>query len=82
MASKIFSSDENRFLSGKMDKDFYFTLLWTLKESYLKAVGCGISVKLSDISFVNNDKLLFKYNGYKLRVIRVCDYIISTCRKD
>lgn len=82
MASKIFSYEENEFLSRKKDKDFYFTLLWTFKESYLKAVGYGISVKLSEISFVNEGKLLFKYKGYKLRVIRVCDYIISTCRKD
>ena len=30
----------------------YFFLLWALKESYVKAIGCGISGNLANISFV------------------------------
>ncbi|KAJ8985426.1 hypothetical protein NQ317_017056 [Molorchus minor] len=40
---------------------YMFCRLWCLKESYVKAVGVGITVNLGDISFKINSKYLNKY---------------------
>lgn len=50
-------SERERETFGKMaleEKTEYFFRLWTLKESYVKAVGCGITVPLSEIEFCLN----------------------------
>lgn len=47
-------SEREKEAFGKMaveEKAEYFFRLWTLKESYVKAVGCGITVPLSEIEF-------------------------------
>lgn len=79
MSSKIFSLDEYNFVNSKKNRDYYFTILWTLKESYLKMIGTGINVKLNSISFVKDSKLLFRNYGYRFKIIKIKDYIISVC---
>lgn len=52
IAKRFFSVDEYRNLTSK-EKDRqlrYFYMLWTLKESYIKAVGKGFSIPLNSFS--------------------------------
>ena len=54
VAARCFSPEENAALAaadGDAARETLFYRLWTLKESYLKAVGCGITVPLASVSF-------------------------------
>lgn len=79
MAKRIFSVDEYNYVNSKKNINYYFTLLWTLKEAYLKYIGTGINIKLGSISFVKNNKLLLKNFDCKFKVIKVDNYVISIC---
>jgi 4'-phosphopantetheinyl transferase len=86
VAERFFSEEEYRMIQNQPDEmksDFFFTL-WTLKESYLKLTGKGLTKSLSSftikyfngnylIADVNPDqKVFFKQylieKGYKLAV--------------
>ena len=43
LAERFFAAEERCFLQGQQDQDRAFTALWSLKESYLKATGEGLS---------------------------------------
>ena len=59
---KAFTKKEREFVESKLsikEKLEAFYRLWTLKESYLKAVGTGIRVELSSIEFIiHNNNLV------------------------
>ena len=54
VAERCFSPEENAALAAQPDgaarEDLFFRF-WTLKESFLKAVGCGITESLTSVSF-------------------------------
>ena len=81
MAKRILSKSEYDFVNIN-NKDLYFTIIWTLKESYLKCIGTGLNLNLKDISFVKDNKILKNKNDYKLNYFIYDDkYIISYCTK-
>lgn len=51
MIEKICSEEEKSFVYNSLDKDRAFITLWTLKESYIKAIGTGMSFPMSGINF-------------------------------
>ena len=51
MIDKLCNDDEKQFISNCPDKDKSFIILWSLKESYIKAIGKGMSFPMSDINF-------------------------------
>ena len=51
MIDKLCNNDEKQFISNCPDKDKAFIILWSLKESYIKAIGKGMSFPMSDINF-------------------------------
>ncbi len=61
LAKRIMSSDEFSTYLTSTEKIEYFFKIWTLKESYLKFNGEGITRSLSNVSF----KLETIQNGYK-----------------
>lgn len=82
MVKKICSESEIVFLNNCDNKDYYFTLFWVLKESYLKCIGIGLSYPMSKISFVRNGKIVYRTKNTQLRIMQYKDYLISICRKD
>ena len=52
IAKRIFTDREIAFIDGSAEK---FIRLWTLKESYMKYCGSGLSVAPRDIEIVFND---------------------------
>lgn len=57
IAKRFFSKEEYHDLMKKNEdkKLTYFYKLWTLKESYIKAVGKGLSIDLSSFTFKISD---------------------------
>ena len=43
LAARFFHPDEAAFLRASLDPQTDFVTVWTLKESFLKAEGCGLS---------------------------------------
>lgn len=70
--------NEKRYLSEMQNADLMFTKLWTLKESYLKCTGKGISGDLSSIDFSYHEDEFCKLNKHFKTVCR-SDYILSVC---
>ncbi|MCP4219147.1 MAG: 4'-phosphopantetheinyl transferase superfamily protein, partial [bacterium] len=56
----FFSEDEHHELMNKRDKLSYFFTLWTIKESYVKIIGKGMSFPLHNVScrFVSEDRIV------------------------
>jgi 4'-phosphopantetheinyl transferase len=51
LAARFFSDGERRQLAGREvgDRDAAFLTIWTAKEAYLKAIGSGVAMPLSQI---------------------------------
>ena len=54
IADRFFSKLEYKWLVSNnfLEKESYFYALWTLKESYIKAVGKGLSIPLDSFSII------------------------------
>ena len=52
IADRFFSRQESAYLDQAKDKQGVFFDFWTLKESYIKAVGMGLSIPLDKFSFI------------------------------
>lgn len=67
VAKRFFTQEEQNdlFSLPSIEKQIdYFYRLWTLKESYMKAVGKGISMSLSSFSFQKKeDPFILKYSA-------------------
>lgn len=48
---RVFSPEEQEALQASDAPDSLFTALWTLKESYVKAIGIGISYPMREVCF-------------------------------
>jgi 4'-phosphopantetheinyl transferase len=82
---KVMSDTEKDFLEGLEIKERpeYFFRIWTLKESYGKAVGCGIAMSLSAVSFTLREKEnpICSIPGFSFFQQSVDgEYILSICR--
>ncbi|WP_313075050.1 4'-phosphopantetheinyl transferase family protein [Lacrimispora sp.] len=82
---KVMSDAERDFLESLEIKERpeYFFRIWTLKESYGKAVGCGIAMSLSAVSFTLRDKenpicSIPDFSFFQQSVDE--EYILSVCR--
>jgi 4'-phosphopantetheinyl transferase len=84
---KTLSEMEQRILDGKPEeeKQEWFFRFWTLKESYVKASGSGLTVPPSEISFVpgTDDNIWCSQPGYYFWQQKLGDdYILSLCMKE
>lgn len=50
IVASCFSEEEKRYVESSPNKDEAFTRVWTCKESFLKAIGVGISAPLPSFS--------------------------------
>lgn len=67
IAAQFFSEEEYKILIAKSqeDRQYFFLDLWTLKESYIKAVGRGLSIPLNSftVSFLENGEIAIKLDN-------------------
>lgn len=69
LAARFFTDDEQAYIEQSADKGAAFTEIWSKKESYIKAIGTGLSTPLNSFSVM--DKSGFYYtplDGYALSV--------------
>lgn len=80
--NRFFTAEEKCAIEESEDKNLSFTRIWTLKESYLKMTGQGISGELNKIDFSKN--LMsnhFKLAQNEFQTFSFGEYIISVCSK-
>lgn len=89
IANKFFSKDEKCFIfeRGK-EQEKRFTQIWTLKESYIKYLGTGLSTSLDSFSVNTVNGNVTNYNGEIQKHIKLksypfdTDYYLSVCSAD
>ncbi|MCD6091871.1 MAG: 4'-phosphopantetheinyl transferase superfamily protein, partial [Bacteroidales bacterium] len=90
VAKRFFTKEEleDLFAYSGIEKQIdYFYQLWTLKESYMKAIGKGISMSLSSFSFkkfytdfrlrYSSEDMGYQFTTYKVHP----DYACNLCSK-
>jgi len=82
----VFCEFERNVFEGKNvnERLEYFYDIWTLKESYLKNIGQGLTIPLTSFGFKkensnyiidNHDKESYKFENYDINA----NYLLSTC---
>lgn len=89
VARRFFSEKENHLLDNagsEQEKAEIFFTLWTLKESFLKAIGKGLTKSLSSFTVLQTGDQAFRLtddpeaNGYFLKTFNLCDgYKLAAC---
>ncbi len=84
VAEQFCSKDEIDFIETLSEKNraYYFTRLWTLKESFLKKLGCGIIDKKFFPKFIPNNLPTLqdsRYSDYDFKELELKGYCISLC---
>ena len=84
VAKRAFSESERELLESLDgdERDMMFTRLWTLKESYVKAIGTGISYPLNTVGFsFKGDEIIADKKDCKFRqdLIHGGKYVVSIC---
>lgn len=88
MMNRFFSDWEREYVNSADDskKGEFYTRIWTLKESYLKMTGDGLTRKLSDISFKIGDRIQVFENQREKEIHitehKMKDYIVMVCGKE
>lgn len=87
IAKRFFSHSEYKFIMDQAQqcREFLFYSIWTLKESYIKAIGKGLSIPLNsfNFNFENSNIRLFNEEGqspffFKQYLIDQ-EYLLSVC---
>ena len=83
ISKNYFSPDEHEDLMSKGDKFDYFFTLWSLKESYIKILGKGLSHPLNafSIKFTSPGEIIIKVEGQRILDIFFRQYDIDKAYK-
>ncbi len=82
LAKKILSPTEYEYLNHSENPNLTFFQFWTLKESYLKALGTGLQFALNRISFTFEDNHTIRCNrkiGHFQRLDDIPGFAVSVC---
>lgn len=74
IVQKKFTVSEQEYVKD----DLTFTRVWTLKESYIKAIGKGLYQKLEDVETIKNNYIC-KIENYQFQSMVIDDYCLSIC---
>lgn len=81
-AKKVCTSRELADVYANEDPDRQFFRYWTLKESYVKTIGLGISYPMKDINFTIHSNNLIESNATNCQFNLLEDiegYVIAVC---
>ena len=74
VVNKYFTPIEQEIIKNSMNKEYDFTKIWVMKESYAKMLGIGILYGLEKVDTI---KLIKKFE-----IIDKKEYLISICRNE
>ena len=57
IAKRFFAPDEQAYIAASSDPEAAFTDIWCMKESFVKALGTGLSTPLASFSALGNDTI-------------------------
>ena len=80
VANRVLSASEQEILAHSKNSTHTFTIMWTLKESWLKATGYGLSYALNQVS-INETPLGCYYinkDGYTAKAMNVSLPIVGS----
>ena len=80
VASKVFTAEEITWMNDDVLHRFF--ILWTQKESLVKAVGCGITVPLDSISvmpFQEGKPIVYNGSQWFCKSVEYEGYMLSVC---
>lgn len=80
---RVLSKKEQEYLKTKGEKEFF--KLWTLKESFGKAVGLGIMISLPKtdvLPLLNGQSITYNGDEYYGQVVEMNNYCVSICTKN
>lgn len=86
VAQRVFTPEELKLFESASgnERDLLFFQLWTLKESFIKAVGRGISYPMNTVGFsFEGDTISCTDNNYSFRqyILRDGKYVVSVCER-
>ena len=81
---RAFSASERKMVESapEAEKDLIFFRLWTLKESYVKAIGSGISYPMDTVEFrFEGDRIITDLPGCRFRqfIIKGGSFVAAVC---
>ncbi|MBR4305608.1 MAG: 4'-phosphopantetheinyl transferase superfamily protein [Ruminiclostridium sp.] len=79
---RCYCDNEIAYVNSSSDKDMAFTRLWTLKESYVKYTGDGVSSNLKAVNFDLESEKAFADNVFFTQIVLNGKYIISICKDE
>ena len=81
VAKRFFTTKENEYLDLTNDKDELFYRLWTIKESYSKCIGKGLTIPLNsfEVSSNSNNVIIKGKDNYHFFEFKHDNYQISIC---
>ena len=84
---RAFTEKERALVEGLPveEQDLMFTRLWTLKESYVKAIGIGVSYPMDTVEFsFDGDSIVTGVRDCSFRhyLIKGGKYVVSVCLLD
>ncbi|MBE6845747.1 MAG: 4'-phosphopantetheinyl transferase superfamily protein [Ruminococcus sp.] len=85
VAQRVFTQKELNALENSDNKDEFFFRIWTLKESFVKALGIGISYPMKTCEFLFEDDRIYANgcDGYSfMQVVLNDEFICSLCIND
>lgn len=80
IASGVYSKEELYTIQRAARPYAEATKYWTLKESYLKYLGCGLTDCLPEIDFAGVGEIAYRYGCY-YQIFEHSEYYISLCSK-
>lgn len=82
VVKRVLSVNEQNILTQSVNPMLTFTAIWTLKESWVKATGCGLSYSLIDVRVnISTEGDLYIYqNEYEARLLQQqSSFCLSAC---
>lgn len=87
VVKRAFSEAEKALIENteESEKDLLFFRLWTLKESYIKAIGTGLSYPLAKAEFIfDGDEISVHPEGFRFRqyILQNGNFVVSVCERN
>lgn len=79
---RVFTTSESELIDNSKNENEAFFAFWTLKESYLKAIGTGFAGNAKEVEFSSyKNPIVSNKKNYAFYSEIVDEYLISVCQK-